>query len=204
MDFLKRYWLRIITHIGALVPLLLLLWNYTQGQFIDPLHEMTLLTGEAALVLLLLSLACTPVNIILGIKSVLALRRPLGLYAFFYALLHFLVFIGLDYGFNIGYILQDLADKRYILAGLVALLLLLPLAITSTKGWIRRLGKKWKQLHRLVYLAAIFAVLHFWWLVKADYTEPLIFSIILGGLLIVRVPAVKRQLLRLRQGAESG
>jgi sulfoxide reductase heme-binding subunit YedZ len=204
MDFLKRYWLRIITHIGALVPLLLLLWNYTQGQFIDPLHEMTLLTGEAALVLLLLSLACTPANIVLGIKSVLALRRPLGLYAFFYALLHFLVFIGLDYGFNIGYILQDLADKRYILAGLAALLLLLPLAITSTKGWIRRLGKKWKQLHRLVYLAAIFAVLHFWWLVKADYTEPLIFSIILGGLLIIRVPAVKRQLLRLRQGAGSG
>ncbi len=204
MDVLKRHGLRIITHIGALVPLLLLLWNYMQGQFIDPLNEITLRTGEAALVLLLLSLACTPANIVLGIKPSLALRRPLGLYAFFYAVLHFLVFIGLDYGFNIGYILQDLADKRYILAGSVALLLLLPLAITSTKGWVRRLGKKWKQLHRLVYLAAIFAVLHFWWLVKADYTEPLIFSIILGGLLIIRVPAVKRQLLRLRQRAGSG
>jgi len=192
MRKLKARWLQILTHVGALLPLAWLLWDYWQGQFIvDPVKEITTRTGKTALILLILSLACTPVNTILGFKQALRLRRPLGLYAFLYVGLHFLTFLGLDYGFDLDLIRQDILDQRYVLVGFAAGLLLLTLAITSTKGWQKRLGKNWKQLHRLVYLASIVDIVHFVWLTK-DIREPLRYGGVVALLLIVRIPAIKR------------
>ena len=124
----------------------------------------------------------------LGIKQALPLRRPLGLYAFFYVCLHLLIFVGVDYGLDWQLIKEAIVEKRYVLVGFTAFLLLLPLAITSTKGWQRRLGKRWKKLHRLVYLAAPLAVIHFVWLVKADIREPLLYGAAVAALLLLRLP----------------
>ena len=183
---------QILTHVGALLPLAWLLWDYWQGQFIiDPVKEITTRTGKTALILLILSLACTPMNTIFGFKQALRVRRPLGLYAFMYAGLHFLTFVGLDYGFDLELIRQDIVNQRYVLVGFAAGLLLLSLAITSTRGWQKRLGRNWKRLHRLVYLAGILAIIHFMWLVK-DIREPLRYGAVVALLLIVRIPAIKR------------
>ena len=192
MRKLKARWLQILTHIGALLPLAWLLWDYWQGRFIvDPVKEITTRTGKTALILLILSLACTPMNTIFGFKQALRVRRPLGLYAFMYAGLHFLTFVGLDYGFDLALIRQDIVNQRYVLVGFAAGLLLLSLAITSTRGWQKRLGRNWKRLHRLVYLAGILAIIHFMWLVK-DIREPLRYGAVVALLLIVRIPAIKR------------
>jgi methionine sulfoxide reductase heme-binding subunit len=134
-------------------------------------------------------------------KWAVKLRRPLGLYAFLYAAIHMLIFVGLDYGFDAGLIWRELSEKRYIIAGSAALLLLAPLALTSTKGWQRRLGKRWKSLHRLVYLAAPLAVVHFIWLVKSDYREPLLWGLAVAVLLLLRLPVVRRLFERLRQNS---
>ena len=183
---------QILTHIGALLPLAWLLWAYWQGLFIiDPVQEITTRTGKTALILLILSLAGTPMNAIFGFKQALRVRRPLGLYALMYAGLHFLTFLGLDYGFDLHLIRQDILDQRYVLVGFAAGLLLLPLAITSTKGWQKRLGKNWKRLHRLVYLASTLGIVHFVWLTK-DIREPLRYGGVVALLLIVRIPAIKR------------
>jgi sulfoxide reductase heme-binding subunit YedZ len=143
-------------------------------------------------VLLVLSLACTPANRLLGWRWATGLRRPLGLYAFFYAVLHLLVFVAVDYGFDVGLIGQAIAEKRYVLAGLASFLLLLPLALTSTRGAQRRLGRWWRQLHRLVYPAAILAVLHFLWLSKTA-REPLLYGAVLLALLAVRTLRSRRR-----------
>lgn len=192
MRKLKARWLQTVTHVAALSPLAWLLWAYWQGLFIvDPVREITTRTGKTALILLILSLACTPANMIFGFKQALRLRRPLGIYAFMYAGLHFLIFVGLDYGFDLDLITLDILDQRYVLVGFAAGLLLLPLAITSTHGWQKRLGKNWKRLHRLVYLAAVLAIVHFAWQVK-DIREPLRYGAVLALLLMVRIPGVRR------------
>jgi sulfoxide reductase heme-binding subunit YedZ len=199
MPYLKKHWLLILMHVLALLPLALLAWDFLQNQLtVNPIQEITHRTGYYALLLLVLSLACTPLNTILGLRQVVPLRRWLGLYAFLYASLHFLTYIGLDYGLNLGLIWQELAEKRYVVAGFAAFVLLIPLALTSTRGWMRRLGKNWKRLHRLVYVAAILAVMHFVWLVKSDITEPLLFGAVLALLLLLRVPAVRKKLIALR------
>jgi sulfoxide reductase heme-binding subunit YedZ len=196
MHKLKVRWLQVLTHVAALLPLVLLVWDYWQGRLIvDPIREITTRTGKTALILLVLSLACTPINTIFGFKRALRVRRALGLYAFMYAGLHFLTFVGLDYGFDFDLIAQDILDQRYVLVGLAAGLLLLPLAITSIKGWQKRLGKNWKRLHRLVYLAGILAILHFVWLVK-DIREPLRYGAVVALLLIVRIPGIRRAVSR--------
>ncbi len=134
MRKLKTHWLQILAHIAALLPLAILVWDFTQGRLTaNPIQEITLRTGEYSLVLLVLSLACTPVGIVFGLKQVLPLRRPLGLYGLMYASLHFLNFIGLDYGFDFDFIRDDVFGKGYIWVGFVALLALLPVAITSSK-----------------------------------------------------------------------
>jgi len=189
---LKAGWLQIVTYGGALLPWLVLVWEIWQGQLIvDPVKEITTRTGKTALILLILSLACRPVNTILGFRWVLRLRRPLGLAAFLYVGLHFLTFLGLDYGFDLHLIREDILDQRYVLVGLAAGLLLLTLAITSSKGWQKRLGKNWKRLHRLVYVASVVDILHFAWLTK-DLREPLRYGGVVALLLMVRVPAIKR------------
>jgi sulfoxide reductase heme-binding subunit YedZ len=192
MGKLKARWPQILTHVGALLPLAWLLWKTWQGQFIvDPVKEITTSTGKTALILLILSLACTPLNTIFGFKQALRVRRPLGLYAVLYVGLHFLTFLGLDYGFDLHLIRQDILDQRYVWVGLATGLLLLLLAITSTKGWQKRLGKNWKRLHRLVYLASILDIVHFVWLTK-DIREPLRYGGVVALLLMVRIPAIQR------------
>ncbi len=191
--------LRILVHIGALIPLaLIIVYAFTGHLTANPIQEATFRTGKTALTLLLLSLLCTPLNTLFGLKQVLPLRRTLGLYAFFYICIHLFIFAVVDYGLDWELIKQTIVEKRYVLVGFSAFLLLLPLALTSTKGWMRRLGKRWKQLHRLVYLAAVLVIIHFVWLVKADIREPLLYGAILGGLLLLRVPSVRRALTQLR------
>lgn len=192
-------WLRIVVHIGALIPLALILWDAYRGQLTaNPIQDITFRTGKTAISLLMLSLACTPLNTLLGWKFVVPARRPLGLYAFFYVCIHLLIFTVLDYGLDWGLIQATIAEKRYVLVGFTAFLLLLPLALTSTKGWMRRLGKRWKQLHRLVYVAALLAVVHFVWLVKADIREPLLYGAALALLLVLRLAPVRRAIAGLR------
>lgn len=199
LERLRSNWFRVLIHIGALAPLAWILWHYWQGLFVvDPIREMTTLTGKTALILLMLSLAATPTYTVLGWKQVLRVRRALGVYAFTYAGLHFLVFVGLDYRLDLGLIQQAIFEQRYVLVGFGAGLILLALAITSTRGWKRRLGKAWKRLHRLVYAAGILAVVHFLWLVK-DAQEPLRYGLVLALLLILRIPGVRRTIVRTRR-----
>jgi len=193
--------LKIATHVGALLPLALLLWDYwfyLLGP--NPIQEITLRTGKPALILLVLSLACTPLNTLLGWKQVLPLRRPLGLYAFFYVCLHLLIFVWLDYGLDLALIREGILEKRYALAGFTAFLLLLPLAVTSTRWAMRKLGKNWKRLHRLVYAAAVLAVIHYLWLVKSITAQPLVFAAIVAALLLLRAGPIKQRVLRWRRG----
>ena len=197
---LRRRWLPVVTHIGALLPLTSLAWKFFHDQLTaNPIQYITFRTGKAALVLLILSLACTPISTIFGLRQVIGLRKPLGLYAFTYATLHFLTFVGLDYQFDPSLLQEAIFKKRYALVGFAAFLTLLPLAITSTKGWMRRLGRKWKRLHRLIYLAGILVIIHFVWLVKSDIREPLAYGAVVGLLLTLRLTPVKKALVNLRE-----
>ena len=196
---LRRNWLQVLTHVGAWVPLVVLIWDGTHDRLtVNPIQEISFRTGKIALTLLVLSLACTPVNTLFGLRQVLPLRRPLGLYAFMYACLHLLNFAVVDYGLDADLIKQAIVEKRYVLVGFAAFLLLTPLALTSTKGWMRRLGKRWKVLHRLVSLAALLVIVHFVWLVKADIREPLLYGTFVALLLLLRIPPIRRTLTALR------
>ncbi len=198
--YLKKHWLRLLTHILAITPFLILVWDaYTNNLTFNPIQEATFRTGTYALVTLVLSLACTPLNILFGIRQVLPLRRPLGLYAFFYATLHFLILAVLDYNLDPALLQEAIFEKRYALVGFAAFLLLLPLAITSTRGWMRRLGKNWKRLHMLAYVAAPLAVVHYMWAVKADITQPLLYGLALAALFSVRIPSLKKRIVAFRQ-----
>ena len=199
MNIVRKNWLRILTHVGALVPLVWLLCDYWFDNLtVNPIQDITFRTGKPALILLVLSLACTPVNTLFGFKQVLPLRKPLGLYAFMYVSCHFLIFVGLDYGFNWGLLYEAIFEKRYALVGFAAFLILLPLAVTSTQGWMRRLGKNWKRLHRWVYLVGILAVIHYVWLVKSDIREPLLYGLAVVLLLGLRLPAVRKAIANFR------
>ena len=198
LDWLKKRWLQVVVHVGALLPLAWLVWQYTQGAFlVDPVREMTTLTGKTALILLMLSLACTPINTLFGWRQVQRVRRALGLYAFLYASVHFAIFIGLDYGFQLDLIREAILDQRYVLVGIAAGLILLALALTSSKGWQRRLGRAWKRLHHLVYLGGILVIVHFLWLGK-DNREPLRYAILLALLLVLRLSPVRRAVSNVR------
>lgn len=191
------------THIGSLLPLALLAYDFTAGNLtVNPIQDLTLRTGKAALVLLVLCLACTPASLLFGWKWAIRPRKALGLYSFLYVALHLGVFTLLDYGLDWGLIGQAVAEKRYVLAGFAAFVLLVPLAITSTKGWQRRLGKAWRRLHWLIYPAAILAGLHYLWLAKVA-REPLIFLGITAALLAVRAPAIRRWLTARRAALSS-
>lgn len=205
MNTLRKNWLRILTHVGAVTPLAWLLWDYWFDNLtVNPIQDITFRTGKPALILLVLSLACTPVNTLFGFKQALPLRKPLGLYAIMYVSLHFLIFIGLDYGFDWGLLYEAIFEKRYALVGFAAFLILLPLAVTSTQGWMRRLGKNWKRLHRWVYLAGILAVIHYVWLVKSDIREPLLYGAAVALLLILRLPAVRKAVTNFRSRFKKG
>ena len=199
MKTVKTNWLKIVTHVGSLIPLALLLWAFWTDQLtVNPIQDITFRTGKAALVLLVLSLAVTPVNIIFGFRQVIPLRKLLGLYAYLYVGLHFLIFVGLDYGLDLQLLYEAVFEKRYALVGFAAFLILTPLAITSTKGWMKRLGRNWKRLHKVVYGAALLGVIHYVWLVKSDIREPLIYGAVLVLLLAVRVPPIRRAITQTR------
>lgn len=196
--------LRIGGHLVALIPLTLLLLDWQTANFSpDPVREITLRTGKAAILLLLASLAVTPLKLILGWNQLHPLRRILGLYAFAYVVLHLLTFVWLDYGLSWPLISEAIVEKRYALVGLAAFLILLPLALTSTQGMMKRLGKRWTSLHRWVYLAGILAVLHYVLLVKQAYTQPLFLALILALLLTARLPAVRRRIVSWRRELKS-
>jgi sulfoxide reductase heme-binding subunit YedZ len=199
MSRFRRHWLGALVIGGGLLPLLWLAVDALGGRLTaNPIQAATLRTGYPALVLLLLSLACTPLSTLSGWKAPLGQRRALGLLGVLYATLHLLIFVWLDYGLDQRLIVAAIVEKRFVLAGLTALLLLLPLALTSTRGWMRRLGRRWRQLHRLVYLAVPLAVLHYLWLVKADYRQPLLFAGLVALLLLLRLPALRQRLIGLR------
>jgi sulfoxide reductase heme-binding subunit YedZ len=199
-NYVRDNWLWLVANVGAAVPLLWLLWDQWQDNLtINPIDDYTDRTGGAAILLLLLSLAVTPVQTVTGWRKISTVRKSLGLWAFGYALLHMLVFVGLDYGFSLEFILADgLPSKPYILVGLAALLILVPLAITSTKGMQRQLGKAWKKLHRWVYVAGVLAIIHYIWVVKLPFGTPTLYAIILALLLLARIPVVRTWLSGLR------
>jgi sulfoxide reductase heme-binding subunit YedZ len=199
LSTLKAQWLRVTVHVGAWIPFIVIVWYALTNQLgIEPIREITLRTGKTALILLMLSLACTPVNTLLGFNSVVKVRRTLGLYAFFYALAHFLMFVVVDYGLDLELLKEAIFEKPYALVGLAAFLILLPIAITSTKGWMKRLGRLWKRLHRWVYIAALLVIVHFVWIVKLDVREPLIYGAIVVLLLALRVRPIRERLSQLR------
>lgn len=180
-----------VVHVLALAPLAWLCWQFWQvyggidfdALGADPVAEIEHRLGTWALRFLLLTLAITPLRHITGQTVLVRFRRMLGLYAFTYASLHLAVYLGLDLRGYWTQIFEEIAKRPYITVGFLAWLLLVPLAITSTQGWMRRLGRRWGQLHTLVYAIAILAVLHFWWIVKSDYREPLLYAAILAVLL---------------------
>ena len=168
----------------------------------NPIEKIILVQGRWALGFLLAAIAVTPVRRLTGWNPVVKLRRLVGLFAFYHVCVHFLAYVGLDQFFALGYILEDVLERRYITAGFTALVLLTPLAVTSTKGWIRRLGKRWRQLHRLAYVAAALGVLHFFWKVRADTFWPLAAALLLAALFAVRiVHAVSKKRARPRKPA---
>jgi sulfoxide reductase heme-binding subunit YedZ len=170
-----------------------LLWDAAQNRLtVNPIQEATFRTGKTALVLLVLSLACTPVNTLLGFRPALRVRRALGLYAFMYAAIHFVIFVGVDYGFDLSLSREAVFEKRYALVGFAAFLVMLPLALTSTKGSMKRLGRTWKRLHQGVYVAALLVIVHYVWLVKADIRVPLLYGALVVLLLLLRIPAIRQ------------
>lgn len=200
-NWLRENWLRLIVHIGVWGPLLWLVWRfYNDDLGVEPVVTINNVTGRTAMVLLVLCLSATPLYIVSGFRQALKVRRALGLYAFMYAGIHFLNFIALDYGFNLNFILEDgIVQKPYIFVGLTALVMLIALAITSTKGWIRRLKKNWTRLHWLIYPAGALVVIHFFWQAKAaEKFEPLVYAAIVMALLVLRIPPVRQRIIQTR------
>jgi len=172
----------------ATIPAVALGLDALRGQLgANPIEEITHRTGWWTLTLLLVTLAVTPLRRLTGWNGVVRFRRMLGLFAFFYAVLHLLTYVVLDLFFAFDVVLEDVMKRPYITVGFAAFLMLSSLALTSTRGWIRRLGKRWQRLHRLVYVAALAGVVHFYWLVKADTREPLLFGAALALLLGARL-----------------
>jgi sulfoxide reductase heme-binding subunit YedZ len=184
-------WLKPLVFAVCLIPLGQLAYRaYDADLGANPIDTVTRFTGSWALIFLLASLAVTPLRRITRWQELIKFRRMLGLYAFFYALLHFSTFVGLDHFFDLNRIGKDIVKRPYVTAGFTAFVMMIPLALTSTAAMIRRLGKRWRQLHRLVYVAAIAAVIHFYWLVKSDIRRPAqyaaVLALLLGYRLVVR------------------
>jgi len=196
--FLSSPWTKAAVFVLALVPLGVLLWlcweAYRSSDFVpyvtaNPIEYITHYTGDWTIRFICFTLCITPLRMLLNRPQITRFRRMLGLFAFFYGSVHLAVWLFLDPKQNtIPAIWEDIMKRRYITVGMLAFLAMLPLAITSTAGWVRRLGfKRWKKLHKLVYLAAIAAVIHYWWLVKSDIRLPLMYAVIVAVLLGYRI-----------------
>lgn len=198
--------LQIIVHLAGWLPLALLLYDFFANNLTaNPIQDIEQRSGRTALSFLVASLACTPISTFFGWREWLKRRKALGNYGFLYALLHVMTFFLIDYGLDLRSIWRDVNNKPYILIGAIAFLLLLPLAVTSFNYWMKKLGKNWKRLHRLVYLISPLVLAHFFLAVKGNLStlqgnllQPLLYSIVVHVLLLVRIPKVKMALLRLR------
>jgi sulfoxide reductase heme-binding subunit YedZ len=178
----------------CLFPAGLLGWQFFADELgANPIEAVTRGTGEWTLRLLLITLLMTPLKRLSGWYWPIRVRRMLGLFAFFYASLHLTTYLWLDQFFDWHEIWLDILDRPFITVGMLAFVLLVPLALTSNKFSIRKLGRNWKRLHRLAYVIPVLGVLHFWWLVKADILEPAIYAVLLGALLFARLPDRKRR-----------
>ena len=190
MPVLRKY-LRPTLHIACAMPLVIEflrafeLAGLSLGP--DPVAELIHDFGAWGLRLLLLTLCVTPLRLLLEKAWLASLRRPLGLWSFAYLVLHFASWLTLDRVLDVAAIVEDIVERPYITVGFAALLLLIPLAATSTAGWMRRLGRRWQRLHRLIYVAAVLGCVHFWWQVKADWREPLLYAGLLAVLLAWRL-----------------
>ncbi|MCS6847058.1 MAG: protein-methionine-sulfoxide reductase heme-binding subunit MsrQ [Anaerolineae bacterium] len=190
---------------ACLAPLAVLIYQtVTDNATANPIRYLTIQTGKIALILLVLSLACTPIVTLTNWKTATKLKRPLGLYGFLYVCAHLGVFTFdnglLDGAIDVGAVFSAIVEKRFAIAGFLAFCLLVPLAITSTKGWQKRLGKRWKNLHKLAYVIAPIAVLHFAWLVKSIIVrpEPIAWGVVVALLLIARIPRVRKAIVDFR------
>jgi sulfoxide reductase heme-binding subunit YedZ len=174
---------------ACLVPVAWLAWAAVHARLgANPISTITKETGTWTLRFVVLTLAVTPIRRVSGWNVLVRYRRMLGLFAFFYGTLHFFTYIWLDQFFDVASITKDIAKRPFITIGFAAFVLMVPLALTSTTGWIRRLGgKRWQALHRLVYVTAMFGVVHYWWLVKADISRPLAYGAIVALLLAARL-----------------
>ena len=197
----SRNWHRATVHMAGVLPLLVMIFYYISDTLINPMRYIMLRTGTIGLIFLVASLACTPIRKIFGWSGVIQVRQALGLYGFLYEVIHFGVYAVFENELYLDLIWRDLAERRAMPIGIVAFLLLMPLALTSTRGWQRRLGKRWRQLHRLVYLALPLSVWHYLWLDRDFITWPLTYAFIVGLLLAVRVPW-QRLVNKLRTPAE--
>src|SRR5215472_12250516 len=186
--------LKPVVFLVCLIPFAQLAYKaYTGDLGVNPIEFITHFTGDWTLIFLLATLSITPLRKIFRWNDLIKFRRMLGLFAFFYALLHFSTFIVLDHFFDFERIVKDVYKRPYVTAGFTAFVLLIPVAATSTAAMIRRLGKRWQQLHRLVYVAAIAGVVHFYWLVKADIRRPVQYAAVLALLLGYRLIALWTQ-----------
>ena len=182
-------WTKVVVFALCLVPLTVLIWRgFHNNLTANPIEFITHSTGDWTMRFLLLTLAITPLRKMLHQPLLIRFRRMLGLFAFFYVCLHFSTWIGLDKFFDWNEMWKDVQKRRFITVGFAGFVLLIPLAVTSTAGWIRRLGgKRWQLLHRAIYVTAILGVIHYFWLVKSDISKPLQYAVILGLLLAWRV-----------------
>jgi sulfoxide reductase heme-binding subunit YedZ len=193
-------------HIAAWIPLVVLIIDAVNNNLtFNPIQAATQRTGDTAIILLGLSLACSPLSTYAGWKDAIKLRRALGLYAFMYAAVHFILFAVIDFGLQFDLIIPEFLQKYYLWAGLPAFIVLCALAATSFRWAMRRMGKNWKRLHRYIYLGAILVVLHLALVIKGDFFrlggdvwKPIVAAIVIGGLLIVRIPPVRHALLTLK------
>ena len=186
---LKRFLQKAPVVVAGLAPVAWLAWAAVQGRLgANPISELTKETGTWTLRFVVLTLAITPVRKLTGWNLLVRYRRMLGLFAFFYGTLHLVTYVWFDQFFDVASITKDVLKRPFITVGFAAFLLMVPLALTSTTGWIRRLGgKRWQALHRLVYATAVLGVVHYWWLVKADISRPLTYGVILATLLAARL-----------------
>src|ERR1700722_6494062 len=188
-SILTSKWAKVVVFLACLCPLGLLVWEGFHGNWgANPTQFLEHATGDWILRFLAITLAVTPLRKILIMPQLIRFRRMLGLFAFFYACLHFSIYLGLDQVLDFHSVWTDVMKRRYLTVGFTGFVLLIPLAVTSTAGWIRRLGgKRWQLLHRLIYLTAILGVIHYYWLVKSDERRPLTYGAIVALLLAWRL-----------------
>ena len=188
----QAFWAKTVVWLLCLFPLARLIFlGLANGLSANPIEFITRSTGTWTLAGLLLTLSVTPLRKLTGLSWLIRFRRLLGLFAFFYACLHFTTYVWLDQFFDPAGILKDIVKRPFVTVGFAAFVLLIPLAATSNQKMMKRLAGNWQRLHRLVYLIACFGVVHYWWLVKKDITQPLIYTCILLLLLSARLPGLK-------------